>query len=117
MRSVNLTPPARRAPRDVSGSTLDTRVAALTGRAGFVRKLRKQALKVLELNFRTIPKILRAVFDEHDPAERKGEVQAKPGDQPYEHARNMSRLPCVRNLQGPARVENVFRTRDKGLSF
>jgi hypothetical protein len=100
MRSVNL-----------------TRYPSSTGRAGFVRQLREKAFKVLEFNLRTVPKILRAVFDEHDPAERKGEVQAKPGDQPYEHAGNMSRLPCVRNLQGSERVDNVFRPTDKELSF
>jgi hypothetical protein len=82
-----------------------------------VRQLREKALEVLKLNLRTVPKILRAVLDQHDPAECKGEVQAKPGDQPYEHAGNMSRLPCVRNLQDSERVENAFRPTDKELSF
>jgi hypothetical protein len=82
-----------------------------------VRQFREKALEVLEFNLRTIPKILRAVLDQYDPAKCKDEVQAEPGDQPYAHGGNMSRLPCVRNPQGSERVGNVFRPTDKELSF
>ena len=82
-----------------------------------MRQLRDEAFKVLEFDLCTVPEILRAVLDQHDPAKGEGKVQAKPGHQPREHGANMSRLPCVRNLPGSERAENVFRPMDNRLSF
>lgn len=52
-------------------------------------QLRDQALEIFEFNLRAVPKIFRAVLDQHDPAKCKNQVQAEPGEEPCAHAGNM----------------------------